>query len=133
MRQYELTVLIHPDLEMNTQPALDKLDKIIETVGGKITKEVNEGKKRLSYTIAKQDFAVYYYYELDLPAEKGVAKKVTDKLDIADEFIRYLLVTVDENRLKMEAKRKAQKTEAKEEKDTEGDDDSTEADNDKEE
>ena len=133
MRQYELTVLIHPDLEMNLQPAFDKLENIIETVGGKITKEVNEGKKRLSYTIAKQDFAVYYYYELDLPAEKGVAKKVTDKLDIADEFIRYLLVTVDENRLKMEAKRKAQKTEAEEEKDTEGDDDSAEADNDKEE
>jgi len=133
MRQYELTVLIHPDLEMNLQPAFDKLENIIETAGGKITKEVNEGKKRLSYTIAKQDFAVYYYYELDLPAEKGVAKKVTDKLDIADEFIRYLLVTVDENRLKMEAKRKAQKTEAKEEKDTEGDDDSAEADNDKEE
>ena len=108
MRQYELTVLIHPDLEMNTQPALDKLDKIIESVGGKITKEVNEGKKRLAYTIAKQDFAVYYYYELDLPVEKGVTKKITDSLDIADEFLRYLLVTVDENRLKMEAKRKAQ-------------------------
>ena len=112
MRQYELTVLIHPDLEMNLQPAFDKLEKVIETVGGKITKEVNAGKKRLAYPIAKQDFAVYYYYELDLPTEKGVVKKVTDMLDIADEFIRYLLVTVDENRLKMEAKKKAQKAEA---------------------
>ena len=28
MRQYELTVLIHPDLEMNLQPALDKIGKI---------------------------------------------------------------------------------------------------------
>lgn len=112
MRQYELTVLIHPDLEMNLQPAFDKLEKVIETVGGKITKEVNEGKKRLAYPIAKQEFAVYYYYELDLPTEKGVVKKVTDMLDIADEFIRYLLVTVDENRLKMEAKKKAQKAEA---------------------
>jgi len=117
MHQYELTVLIHPDLEMNLQPAFDKLEKIIKTVGGKITKEVNEGKKRMSYSIAKQDFAVYYYYELDLPKEKGVAKKVTDMLDIADEFIRYLLVTVDENRLKMEAKRKAQKATAEGEED----------------
>ena len=48
MRQYELTVLIHPDLEMNLQPALDKIGKIVESVGGKITKEVNEGKKRLA-------------------------------------------------------------------------------------
>ena len=110
MRQYELTVLIHPDLEMNLQPALDKLVKVVETVGGKITKEVNEGKKRLAYPINKQEFAVYYYYELDLPEGKEAAKKVADTLDIADEFLRHLLVTVDENRLKMEAKRKAQKS-----------------------
>lgn len=108
MRQYELTVLVHPDLEMNMQPALDKLAKAVEKVGGKITKEVNEGKKRLAYKIAKQDFAVYYYYELDLPEGKKAAKKLSDTLDIADEFLRHLLVTVDENRLKMEAKRKAQ-------------------------
>ena len=115
MRQYELTVLIHPDLEMNLQPALDKLKNVVESVGGKITKEVNEGKKRLAYPIKKQDFAVYYYYELDLPDGKTTAKKVADTLDIADEFLRHLLVTVDENRLKMEAKRKARKAEDKEE------------------
>ena len=43
MKQYELTVMIHPDLEMNPQPALDKVVKLIESVGGKITKETNEG------------------------------------------------------------------------------------------
>ena len=32
MRQYELTVLIHPDLEMNLQPALDKIAKIMESI-----------------------------------------------------------------------------------------------------
>ncbi|MBQ8984468.1 30S ribosomal protein S6 [Candidatus Saccharibacteria bacterium] len=109
MRQYELTVLIHPDLEMNIQPALDKIKKIVEDAGGKITKETNEGKKRLGYRIAKQDFAVYYYYELELSDGKGVAKKISDNLDIADEVIRYLLVKVDENRLKIEAKRKERK------------------------
>ena len=125
MRQYELTVLIHPDLEMNLQPALDKLYKTIENAGGKITKEVNEGKKRLAYTIAKQNFAVYYYFEVDLPEDKKAAKKVADALDIADEYLRHLLVTVDENRLKMEAKRKAQKAD---EDDAEAEDES-EADN----
>ncbi|MBR5408641.1 30S ribosomal protein S6 [Candidatus Saccharibacteria bacterium] len=109
MRQYELTVLIHPDLEMNLQPALDKAKKIIEENGGKITKETNEGKRRLAYKVAGQEFAVFYYYEIDLPEDKKAAKKVADSLDLADEFIRYLLVTVDERRLKMEAKRKARK------------------------
>ncbi|MBQ3309603.1 30S ribosomal protein S6 [Candidatus Saccharibacteria bacterium] len=123
MRQYELTVLIHPDLEMNLQPALDKAKKMIEEVGGKITKEANEGKKRLAYRIAKQDFAIYYYYELDLPDDKKQAKKLADGLDIADEFIRHLLVTVDENRIKLEAKRKARKSAEGEEEEAQEDQD----------
>ena len=44
MREYELTVLIHPDLEMNLEPATDKIKALIEGNGGKITKEANEGK-----------------------------------------------------------------------------------------
>ncbi len=114
MRQYELTVLIHPDLEMNLQPALDKITKIVDGVGGKITKEVNEGKKRLAYKVKGQEFAVYYYYELDLPKEGGSVKKITDNLDIADEILRHLLVTVDENRIKAEQKKKESKEEKEE-------------------
>ena len=111
MRQYELTVLIHPDLEMNLQPALDKIKKIVEDAGGKITKETNEGKRRLAYKIAQQEFAIYYYYEIDLPDDKSMAKKVASSLDIADEVIRHLLTTVDENKLKYATKKKAQKAE----------------------
>ena len=39
MKPYELTVLVHPDLEMNTEPALEKVRKLIEENGGKIIKE----------------------------------------------------------------------------------------------
>lgn len=116
MKQYELTVLIHPDLEMNLQPATDKIAKLISDNGGKITKENNEGKKRLAYSIGGQDFAVYYYYEVELP--NGAPAKISNVLNISDEVIRFLLVTVDERRAKIEAKRKerASKTEeAKEE------------------
>ena len=46
MKDYELTVLIHPDLEMNVDPALDKVKKIIEQNGGKITKEEYNAKQK---------------------------------------------------------------------------------------
>ncbi len=104
MKQYELTVLVHPDLEMNLAPATDKIKKLVEDNGGEITKEVNEGKKRLAYTINKEDFAVYYYYELNLPA--AAPGKISSVLNITDEVLRYLLVTVDDRKVKMEAKRK---------------------------
>ena len=109
MKNYELTVLFHPDLEMNLEPALDKVKKIIESNGGKIISEENDGKKRLAYPIKSQDFAVYHFYELELPAVAPA--KISSTLNITEEVIRYLLVTVDERKLKMQAKQKARKIE----------------------
>jgi small subunit ribosomal protein S6 len=93
MREYELTVLIHPDLEIDLEKPLKKVEQIITTNGGKITKQDNWGKRKLAYTIRKQDFAVYVYYDLELPAA-GV-KKINDTLNITDEVLRFLLVSVD--------------------------------------
>ena len=115
MRQYELTVLIHPDLEMNLQPALDKIAKIIESAGGKITKETNEGKRHLAYRVCKQDFAVYYFFSVSLPAE--APGKLSSTLNITDEVLRYLLVRADEKRAKEIEKAEGEtKEETKEEK-----------------
>ena len=103
MKQYELTFLIHPDLEMNTEAVVSKVKELIDTNGGKVTKEANEGKKKLAYTIKSQEYAVYYYLELELPGEAPA--KISSVLNITDEVLRYLLVAVDERKLKAEAKR----------------------------
>ena len=99
MKDYELTVLFHPDLEMNLDPAIDKVKKIITTNGGTITKEENEGKKRLAYSINGQGFAVYYYFDVQLPAEAPA--KISNVLNITDETFRDVLVTVVERRAKL--------------------------------
>ena len=98
MKEYELTVLFHPDLEMNLDPALDKVKKLIEANNGKIVKEEAEGKKRLSYKIKGQEFAIYYYFTVALPPE--APSKLSSTLNITDEVIRYLLVRADVNRTK---------------------------------
>ncbi len=107
MKNYELTVLIHPDLEMNLEPATSKVKELIEKNGGKILKEQNDGKKHLAYPIKKQDFAVYYYYEVELPADAPA--KLENAFNITDEILRHLLVVVDERKLKYEAKQAARK------------------------
>lgn len=109
MKEYELTVLIHPDLEMNLELATDKVKSLLEKSGGKILKEESEGKKRLAYRIKKQDFAVYYYYEVELPAEAPA--KVSSALNITDEVLRYLLVIKDERRTSKSDKDKVEKNE----------------------
>lgn len=107
MKDYELTVLVHPDLEMNPEPATTKIKDLVEKNGGKITKEMNVGKKHLAYPIKGQDFAVYFYYDISLPAD--APRKIEGVLNITDEVLRHLLVTVDERKLKYEAKQAARK------------------------
>jgi small subunit ribosomal protein S6 len=94
MKEYELTVLIHPDLEVNIEEPLKKVREIITGAGGSITKEDNWGKKKLAYQINREDFAVYVYFDVLLPAEAPL--KISNTLNITDEVLRYLLVKVDE-------------------------------------
>ena len=89
MKQYELTLLIHPDLEINTDSVANKVKELIDANGGKIVKENNEGKKRLAYTIKGQDYAVYYYFEVELGSEAPA--KISSVLNITDGVLRYLL------------------------------------------
>ena len=117
MKDYELSVVFHPDLEMNLDPALDKVKKVIESNKGKIIKEENDGKKRLAYSINGQDFGVYYYFDLQLPAEAPA--KISSTLNINDEVLRYLLVKTDVRRAKLAARREASEKADKEEAKTE--------------
>ncbi len=93
MKEYELIVLIHPDLEADLDPALKKVRQLITDNDGEIVKEDNWGKKKLAYRINKEDFAIYVYFDLKLPATAPI--KINNNLNIADEVLRYLLVKVD--------------------------------------
>ena len=53
MREYELTVVLHPDLESNIDATLTKVRGIITSNGGKVVREDNWGTKRLAYRINK--------------------------------------------------------------------------------
>ena len=98
MKAYELSLLFHPDLEMNLDPALDKVKKLIKSNGGKITKEEPDGKKRLAYPIGSNEYAIYYFIDVELPPEAPA--KISSSLEITDEVIRYLLVKADPRRAK---------------------------------
>ena len=119
MWEYELTVLIHPDLEADLEPALKKVREIITSNKGEIKKEENWGKKRLMYKIRGEEFANYVYMEVTMPAESNA--KVQSTLNITDEVIRYLVVSVDEKvrAIKAEEEAKASEGDEKEAKEEE--------------
>ncbi len=110
MNEYELTVLIHPDLEANLDSALDKVRGLIAANGGEITKEDNWSKKKLAYTIKREDFAVYVCFEVKLPAPALL--KISNTLNITDEVLRYLLVKTDEKTRQALSEQKARNEES---------------------
>jgi small subunit ribosomal protein S6 len=99
LNQYEIAVLYHPDLEIDLEKASSKVEKIINDNGGKITNTDNWGKRKLAYPIAKNDFALYVFYTVDIPSE-GV-QKIEQIFNITDEIIRFLITKPD---LKAKAK-----------------------------
>lgn len=87
---YELVVLLHPDLEIDAETPIAKIEKLIEAVKGRVIKRDNWGKKRLAYKIAKHDFAVYVYFEVELETES--VRELERTLLITEEVIRHILV-----------------------------------------
>jgi small subunit ribosomal protein S6 len=128
LNSYEIAVLYHPDLEIDLDKAETKVTKIIADNGGKITKTDNWGKRKLAYPIAKQDFAVYVFYSVEIPGE-GVAK-IEQKFNITDEIIRFLITRPDFKAMaKAEVLRAEKAKKAAERGDREDDDEPEDEDN----
>ncbi len=115
MKEYELTVLIHPDLETDLDKALGKVKSLVTDNGGEIIKEDNWGKKKLAYQIKREDFAIYVYFEVNLPADAPL--KISNTLNITDEVLRYLLVKADDKARQALAEQKEREAKSESEED----------------
>lgn len=125
INSYEIAVLYHPDLEIDLEKAESRIKKIIADNDGKITKTDNWGKRKLAYTIAKQEFAVYVFYTVDIPAEN--ISKIEQVFNITDEIIRFLITKPDIAAMeKAEALRADKAKKAAERGDSDDDDDNDE-------
>jgi small subunit ribosomal protein S6 len=102
--EYEIAVLYHPDLEIDLEKATSKIEKILADNKAKIVKTDNWGKRKLAYPIAKQDFAVYVFYTVEMPGAS--VSKIEQTFNITDEVIRFLITKPD---LKAIAKAEAMK------------------------
>lgn len=109
MKEYELTVLIHPDLEADLETPLTKVRDIIKNAGGTIIREDNWGKKKLAYAIRREEFGIYICMDVSLPADAPL--KISNIFNITDEVLRYLLVTVNEKARKAMAAEQERATE----------------------
>jgi small subunit ribosomal protein S6 len=127
-QQYEIAVLYHPDLEIDLEKATSKIEKILADNKAKITKTDSWGKRKLAYPIAKQDFAVYVFYTVEMPGSS--VANIEQSFNITDEIIRFLITKPD---LKAIAKAEAIKAEKAKKAAERGDKDDEDSDDQKDE
>lgn len=94
MEAYELTVVLPGKITAaKKKDAIARIEKIVNTLGGRITESNDWGIKDLAYTIKKNDAGVFFYSDLKLP--KNAVAGLNEKLKLEDDIIRHLLVKKD--------------------------------------
>lgn len=95
MREYELAVVIRPDLGEEELPeALERVRRLVTSRGGEIVKEDQWGKRRLAYPIGKHLEGNYLISEVKLPPER--IKDIESGLHISEEVLRHILIRKDD-------------------------------------
>jgi len=94
MRQYELMIIIDPELdERVVQPTLDKLLKVVTAEGGKIDSTDVWGRRRLAYDIKKKSEGIYAV--VTMSTESATAKELDRQLSLSEQIMRTKLLRVD--------------------------------------
>lgn len=87
LRQYELMIILDPEVEERTvAPSLDKYLTVITTEGGSVDKVDIWGRRRLSYEIQKKSEGVYAVVEFS--ASPATAKELDRQLGLNEVVLR---------------------------------------------
>lgn len=96
---YELTVVLPSEFtDAKLKGVLDKLEKAIDSAGGKIKKTERWGKRDLAYPIDKNKEGIYYFFEMGLPNDKIAS--LDRLLYTDDQILRHLIIRSDVKKVK---------------------------------
>ena len=94
MRQYELMIILDPEVEERTvAPSLDKYLSVIKTNGGTVDKVDIWGRRRLAYDILKKSEGIYAV--VDFTASSDTAKELDRQLGLNEVVLRTKVMRSD--------------------------------------
>lgn len=94
MRQYELILIVQPDLdEETTTGVIDRVKTMITQNGGEILNEEVWGSKALAYEI--KDFREGFYVYMDVAFKPEFGIELKQSLRYIEPIIRYMLTKKD--------------------------------------
>lgn len=90
MREYELVIIVHPDLEETAlNEAITKVQGWITDAGGQVIKTDLWGKRKLAYPIRKQTQGHYVLMNVSMEPKFGV--ELERNLRIFEPVMRFLV------------------------------------------
>ena len=93
MNNYELTLILNPDLSSKFDEFQTKFEKTLADINFKINKLENIGRRQLSYSILNHNKGHYAILQIEGPAEAAI--EIESKLKYDTSVIRHLLLKVD--------------------------------------
>ena len=94
MRQYEMMVILDPEVEERTvAPSLEKLLAVVPTDGGTIDKVDIWGRRRMAFDIKKKSEGIYAV--VDFTASVATAKELDRQLGLNETVLRTKILRAD--------------------------------------
>ena len=94
LRQYEVMVILDPDLDERTvAPSLDTYLNVVRQSGGTVENVDIWGKRRFAYEINKKSEGIYAV--IDLTAEPAAVKELDRQLTLNESVVRKKVIRPD--------------------------------------
>jgi small subunit ribosomal protein S6 len=94
MRQYELILIVQPDLDEDaTAGVIDRVKNMITDNDGEITKTDLWGSKALAYEI--RDFREGYYVYMEVALTPEYVTELKQSLKYIEPMLRYIITKKD--------------------------------------
>jgi len=93
MNNYELTLILNPDLSTKFDDFQAKFEKTLTDINFKINKLENIGRRQLAYSILNHNKGHYAILQIEGPSESAI--ELESKLKYDTSVIRHLLLKVD--------------------------------------
>ena len=93
MNNYELTLILNPDLSTKFDDFQTKFEKTLADINFKINKLENIGRRQLAYSILNHNKGHYAIFQIEGLSESAL--ELESKLKYDTSVIRHLLLKVD--------------------------------------
>ena len=95
MHQYELVVVMNPDIaEEDVPAAIERVTSAVTSRGGEVVEVTPWGRRKLAYPIGRHTEGNYVLTQMRLDPDR--AHELESGFAISDDIVRHLLIRTDE-------------------------------------